>query len=369
MKTTRKILIALQGDVAMRKHLSIILLSLKRVLHILTVLSCCIAFCANAESNTSTKLQEKYSDAELLMVDGKYEEAAALFDAIGSYSDASKMAMYCKALAAAENYGMYEVAIDTFGNLGDFKDCKQLQSYYTGRKYEQEANAVFENLEDSSDELLESAEIVYEAAQRTYSDLMLFKDSLTRANACQKKREAIKEEQKTRLASKVNSTYHAYMYLTASKSWVFRNYWNSEHYGLNDTETPCFSHLSRRENGEITDYGGTFTDVEMTENGRYTIELSVGEKEFGGSNSFDYLGFTTDIPSDLVANDVVIISNVEISLGPKTESQDVNIAIDTSKEYARFIIIDKENKELKKIDYEMPKANEKLTIAFDINGL
>ena len=47
-----------------------------------------------AESATGA-LQELYAQAELLMVQGDYTGAAAKFEAMGTYSDASQMAMYC----------------------------------------------------------------------------------------------------------------------------------------------------------------------------------------------------------------------------------------------------------------------------------
>lgn len=73
---------------------------------------------ALAESAGAT-LQEMYQEAELLMVQGDYAGAAAKFEALSTYSDASQMAMYCKAIQAAES-GLYTIGIETLVNLALF---------------------------------------------------------------------------------------------------------------------------------------------------------------------------------------------------------------------------------------------------------
>lgn len=90
------------------------------------------AGCGDSESGPETI----YKAANDLLSNGKYEEAGEKFESLGSYEDASYMAMYAKALAAAEN-GDYDTAIKTFSSLGKFKDCEHQATYYTARMYEE----------------------------------------------------------------------------------------------------------------------------------------------------------------------------------------------------------------------------------------
>ena len=98
---------------------------MKRMLALLLAFVLSLPMVANSESATAA-LQEMYAQAELLMVQGDYAGAAAKFEALGAYSDASQMTMYCKAIAAAETLGLYSMAVDAFNDLGDFKDSKQM---------------------------------------------------------------------------------------------------------------------------------------------------------------------------------------------------------------------------------------------------
>ncbi len=46
---------------------------------------------------------------------------------------------------AAETLGMYDVAVSAFQGLGDFKDSKQLMSYYQGRGHQAVADTHIES--------------------------------------------------------------------------------------------------------------------------------------------------------------------------------------------------------------------------------
>ena len=122
---------------------------------------------ACAES-AAAALQELYAQGELLMVQGDYAGAGAKFDALGAYSDASQMAMYCKAIAAAETLGLYSMAVDAFNDLGDFKDSKQRARYYRGRGYE--ATSIVD-VASLSDEAINEALSSCEEAEKVYGGL------------------------------------------------------------------------------------------------------------------------------------------------------------------------------------------------------
>lgn len=149
---------------------------------------------ACAESATGA-LQEMYAQGELLMVQGDYAGAAAKFDALGTYSDASQMAMYCKAIAAAETFGLYSMAVDAFIDLGDFKDSKQMAKYYEGRAHEAAGTI---DVATASDSVLAQALWQLEEAEKVYGGLAFFKDSLTRYGACGERIKEIKGEQSRR---------------------------------------------------------------------------------------------------------------------------------------------------------------------------
>lgn len=149
---------------------------------------------ACAESAAAT-LQGLYAQGELLMVQGDYTGAAAKFEALGAYSDASQMAMYCKAIAAAEMLGLHSMAVDAFNDLGDFKDSKQMARYYRGRGYE--ATSIVD-VASLSDEAINEAISAFEEAEKVYGGLTFFKDSQTRKDACSQRKEELKEEKERR---------------------------------------------------------------------------------------------------------------------------------------------------------------------------
>jgi len=170
---------------------------------IVAMLVCLImAFSAVAcAENATTELQGMYAEAELLMAQGDYSGAASKFEALGAYSDASQMAMYCKAIAAAETLAMYDVAVMTFQQLGDFRDSKQMAAYYEARKNE----AVGDSIDAESEVIMElsAAAALYEQAEKGYTELALFKDCMTRLADCQAKRAAVEkliEERKAQAA-------------------------------------------------------------------------------------------------------------------------------------------------------------------------
>ncbi|MBQ3483887.1 MAG: SH3 domain-containing protein [Clostridia bacterium] len=169
-----------------------------------------------AESATGA-LQELYAQAELLMVKGDYTGAAAKFEAMGTYSDASQMAMYCKAIAAAESLGLYSMAVDAFNDLGTFKDSPQMAKYYQGRAYE--AAGVIDPA-TASDAALDKALWHLQEAEKVYGGLAFFKDSLTRMAACGERIKAIESEQSQRAAAATEATYQSALTLEQSGDYA-----------------------------------------------------------------------------------------------------------------------------------------------------
>ena len=165
---------------------------MKKIITIMLFFLALLCGTAYAESAKS-KLDEMYYEAEVLMTTGDYSGAADIFEALGTYSDASKMAMYCKAIDAAESYGLYSVAVKAFKDLGEFKDSKQMAIYYEARGFQASGEAV-EITEATADSDLRQAKDDFIHSYQKYSDLALFKDCLSRAGVCQAKADEIAAE-------------------------------------------------------------------------------------------------------------------------------------------------------------------------------
>ena len=129
---------------------------------ILALLVFCLAGCRESA-------ETKYGRAQQLMAEEKVEEAVKVFDELGDYEEAPKMAAYGKALLAGEA-GSYQTAVSGFTALGDYLDCPMMVIYYTARDYEGQAT-----------ETNWSARI---HAADTYDRVALFRDSQDRAAAC-----------------------------------------------------------------------------------------------------------------------------------------------------------------------------------------
>ena len=109
---------------------------MKKTARLIALIVLCILSLSACQEST----EAKYSRAQKLLIEEKYFEASSLFDEISTYEDSSKMSMYAKAIAAAEN-GDYDAAVSSFIALGSFKDSQLMVTYYTGRKYESQADA------------------------------------------------------------------------------------------------------------------------------------------------------------------------------------------------------------------------------------
>ena len=192
---------------------------MKKAMAIILLISLLLASGACAE-NAAATLQDLYAQAELAMALGDYSGAGAKFEALGAYSDASQMAMYCKAIAAAETLGMYDVAISAFDTLDDFRDCKQMSVYYQGRK--RQAAAELYSIENITDEDLDIVIDEYKDAIEIYSGLALFKDCLTRVSDCKIKLLLFIEERDKRENERleaVETAYQAALILEANREY------------------------------------------------------------------------------------------------------------------------------------------------------
>ena len=138
----------------------------KLILAMVLLLSCLLlAACSSSEST--------YKSAQDLLSQGKYAEAAKKFESLGSYEDASTLAIYCKACALCES-GDYEVGISALEKLGDYKDCPMRITYYTARSWD--------------DNSVGTTKIEWmEQAKSIYNENPLYLDSMERIAALDKR--------------------------------------------------------------------------------------------------------------------------------------------------------------------------------------
>ena len=98
------------------------------------------------EKAAEQKRAQEYEQAATLAAEGRYEEALAIYQALGAYSDSREKAAAVEEAIRARDYslamaalseGRYEEAITRFTALGDYQDsAQQLENARTGLKYE-----------------------------------------------------------------------------------------------------------------------------------------------------------------------------------------------------------------------------------------
>ena len=128
-------------------------------------------------SGCTPAVQRNYESAEALLEQGNFEEAAAKFQDLGSFEEASLLQMYSRAALAAEN-GDYDSARRAFTALGSFRDSNEMLRYYEAR----EAEAAGRQALDASDS--DTALVQLKNASDLYAALSGFRDAAAREAAC-----------------------------------------------------------------------------------------------------------------------------------------------------------------------------------------
>ena len=108
---------------------------LSALLSLLLLLTGCALPFPSLPSAAVSSVEREYTAAENLLDRGQYADAAAAFEKLGSFEDASLLLMYSRAAIAAEN-GDYPAAHAAFSALGDFRDASVMLRYYEGRETE-----------------------------------------------------------------------------------------------------------------------------------------------------------------------------------------------------------------------------------------
>ena len=146
----------------------------KRISFVIILMLICVLLtaCSTPEST--------YKQAQNLLSQGKYTQAAEKFESLGSYEDAATLAMYCKACALCEA-GNFETGITALEKLGEYKDCAYRITYYTARSWD--------------DGSVDTREFEWmEHAQSIYNENPLYLDSAERIAALDKRIESTKKQ-------------------------------------------------------------------------------------------------------------------------------------------------------------------------------
>ena len=152
-------------------------------------------------------------------------------------------------------------------------------------------------------------------------------------------------------------------------SYIFRNTWDEAKYGRDSADNPgFFDRLTGWDaDNNAVDYGGTFQDVLIKEDGEYTVSLTTGDMGFGKDETFRMLFASTEIPSQLIKDGYVTIDDVRVKIGDAATQKYTDV--DTSGDYARIIIIDEYNRGEAPFGYTVPGANAVISITFNVTGM
>ncbi|MBQ9251673.1 MAG: DNA-binding protein [Clostridia bacterium] len=160
--------------------------------------------------------------------------------------------------------------------------------------------------------------------------------------------------------------FHAYIGVQGKNTYVFRNAWNDS-YGLNDEANPFFYRLTGwDDSNNALDLGGSFVDADINGDGEYTVSLTTGEQGFLTTEAFNLLFASTDIPSKLVIDGYLTLSDVKTKIGDAA-TQDYT-QIDTEGDYVRIVVLDSYNQSAEPFGYTVPGAEAPISITFTVSG-
>ena len=140
-------------------------------LMLLAALAVCLSSCGKKEEKEAGYAVQ-YRNAESLIAEGRYAEAAAELEGLGSYEEATRLSMYCRAVEAGEN-GDFATAFTTFEYLNGYRDSELMLIYYTARQHQAQAG---DGIHEPAEENLSAASV--------YLRIPLFRDSRERADSC-----------------------------------------------------------------------------------------------------------------------------------------------------------------------------------------
>ncbi|NLO37996.1 MAG: hypothetical protein GX115_00700 [Ruminiclostridium sp.] len=157
--------------------------------------------------------------------------------------------------------------------------------------------------------------------------------------------------------------YNAYFGIQ-TETYIFRNAWNEPNYGKDKDN---FTHLTGWDaDSNQVDYGGTFTDAAVDGNGTFTVGVKLGDMALGTDKTIRMLFVSTDIPSQLIDQGLVTISDVKTSIdGGKGQTA---FTANTEGEFLQLDILNEYTSTgVEAIPYTIPAKE--VTITFTVAGL
>lgn len=154
--------------------------------------------------------------------------------------------------------------------------------------------------------------------------------------------------------------YNAYFGLQ-TESYIFRDAWNHPTNGLGSNVWDALY-----QGAEQNPFGGTITDAVIVGNGTYTVGVTLGEMGLGTDTSLRMLYVSTNIPSQLIDDGHITISEVSTVFdGGKGQSA---FTVNTGGDYLQIDILNEYTATgTQAIPYTMPTKD--IMITFTIEGL
>ncbi len=165
-----------------------------------------------------------------------------------------------------------------------------------------------------------------------------------------------------------NQTYGAYIAVQSDPNYIFRNDWDDASYGR-DADNGVFATLAKtNSDGTVDDYGATFEDAVINGDGTYTCTMTMGEKGFGDDTGFFFFRVSTDIPSKLVKEGYVTITDTSIKIGEGRTM--TGLVVQTDGDYVKLVVEDNYNSiKAEDIILTVPAPNSTVVITFTVTGL
>ncbi len=161
-----------------------------------------------------------------------------------------------------------------------------------------------------------------------------------------------------------DGTYYAYIGLQTPK-YSFRNAWDDATYGK---ESDVFNQITAwDEENNAYSKGGTFTDVEITGNGTYTVKVEGWDDftaDFADQDTFNLLFVSTTLPK----NDACKVTNVVLKMDGKEIATMEEAFLDPDgADVQKILLVNTYNTELEALPY-YAVPTKSIEISFTVSG-
>lgn len=161
-----------------------------------------------------------------------------------------------------------------------------------------------------------------------------------------------------------DGTYYAYIGFQTPK-YSFRNAWDDKDYGK---DSDVFNQITAwDEENNAYSKGGTFTDVEISANGTYTVKVEGWDDwaaDFADQDTFNLLFVSSTLPK----NDACKVTNIVLKMdGKEIATIDEAFLDPDGTEYQKILLANTYNTELEALPY-YAVPTESIEISFTVSG-